>query len=131
MKKLTLIVVSLLLTVFSYSQKQKILKATSYVYKNDEWVKTETQHPRNQYVTLDGWNVTIGKFKLKTYGDYEKDVYDDHITFTWSATTEDGADCYFMMKIFDKEVTTHTVYTILYPPPTDHYYSVMHDFECE
>jgi hypothetical protein len=131
MKKIALIVVSLLVTLLSYSQSNKILKATSSTYKNDKWVLTETQYPVNQFVTLDGWDVTIGKFKFRTYGQYEKNVYEDHITYTWSAITEDNADCYFMMKIFKPEVTTHIVYSVVYPPPTDHYYPIMHEFECE
>ena len=132
MKKITLIVVSLLVTVFSYSQSfNKILKATSSTYKNEKWTITDTQYPNNQYVVLKDWDVTIGKFRLKTYGDRTRDVYSDHITYTWNAITEDGADCYFMMKIFNPDVTTHTVYCIIYPPPTDHYYPVMHEFECE
>lgn len=132
MKKLTLIVVGLLVTLFSYSQKDRIVKATSFTYKNEKWVLTETQiPPANQYVVLDGWDVTIGKYHIKTYGEYKKDVYDDHITFTWSAITDDDGDCYFMMKIFDPSVTKHTVFSILFPPPTDHYYPIMHEFECE
>ena len=132
MKKLTLIVVSLLVTLFSYSQKDRIVKVTSFTYKNDKWVLTETQiPPANQYVILDGWDVTIGKYKFRTYGDYDKNVYDDHTTYTWNAISQDSADCYFMMKIFKPEVTTHTIFSIVYPPPTDHYYPIMHEFECE
>jgi len=131
MKKITLIVVSLLVTLLSYSQSNKILKATSSTFKNDKWVLTETQYPVNQFVTLDGWDVTIGKFKFRTYGQYEKNVYEDHITYTWNAISQDSTDCYFMMKVFNPEVTTHIIYSIVYPPPTDYYYPIMHEFECE
>jgi hypothetical protein len=131
MKKIILIVVSLLVTLLSYSQSNKILKATSSTYKNDKWVLTETQYPVNQFVTLDGWDVTIGKFKFRTYGQYEKNVYEDHITYTWNAISQDSTDCYFMMKVFKPEVTTHTIFSIVYPPPSDHYYPIMHEFECE
>jgi hypothetical protein len=131
MKKLTLIVVSLLVTLFSYSQKDRIVKATSSTYKNEKWEVTETQYPVNQFVTIKDWDVTIGKFKLKTYGQYEKNVYEDHITYTWSATTQDDTDCYFMMKVFDPNVTSHIIYSVVYPPPTDYYYPIMHEFECE
>jgi hypothetical protein len=132
MRKIFLILVSLLVTLFSYSQNvNKILKATSSRYNNDKWELTETQYPNNQYVILDDWNVTIGKFKIITYGNKQKSIYDDHITYTWNAITEDSADCYFMIKIFRPEITKHTVFSVYYPPPTDFYYPILQEFECE
>lgn len=128
MKKLSLIVVSLLLTMFAYSQPtfHKIVKATRCEFKNDKWVDVETKYVSDMFVIIDGFNITVGTAKYRTYGDYEKSISDDHTTFTWKCVNSDGKSCYFMMKQFKPEVTTHWMYSFIY---TDE--STMFEYECE
>ncbi len=115
MKKLLFIVVSLLFTSLSYSQSvSKVLRSAKLEYKESEWVKTDEQYPEDYFVILDGYNVTIGTYKFRTYGESEKTTYDDHIVLTWKCINGNGDKCLFMMKKFKPEVTTHTIFGIGY-----------------
>jgi hypothetical protein len=71
------------------------------------------------------WEITIGEYKFKTYDDYEKSTYNDHVTYTWKCVNGNGVKCYFMMKKFKPEVSSHMLYSIVYDT------GVMYDYECE
>lgn len=115
MKRITLVVVGLLFTLFSYSQSfSKILRSAKLEYKDTGWVKVKEIYPEDEFIILDGYDITIGTYKLKTYGNAEKAVYDDHVTFTWNAVNKNGEKCVFMMKKFKPEVTAHTVFGVGY-----------------
>jgi hypothetical protein len=45
----------------------------------------------------------------------EKNIYKDHICYTWKCVDKDGDKCMFMMKKFRPEVSSHMLYGILYP----------------
>jgi hypothetical protein len=126
MKKVALIVVCLLTTLFSYSQSfSKVLRSAKLEYKEGEWVKVEEQYPEDYFIILDGYNVTIGTHKFKTYGESEKTTYDDHVVLTWKCVNKNGDKCLFMMKKFRPEVTTHTVFGIGYDT------GVIYEYETE
>ena len=126
MKKLSIIVVCLLTTLFSYSQDfNKIIKASKSEYKDDKWVTIETGYPTDMFVIIKGWDITIGTHKFKTYDDYEKTTYDSHVTFTWKCVNGNGEKCHFMMKKFKPEITSHSLYSIIYDS------GIMYEYETE
>ena len=99
MKKLTLIVVGLLITLFSYSQDfNRVIKATKLEFRNEQWVVVETQYPTDYFVIIKDWDITFGTYKLKTYDTPNKNVYDSHITYSWKCVNREGDKGVFMMK---------------------------------
>jgi hypothetical protein len=126
MKKLSLIVVSLLTTLFSYSQDfNKVIRASKVEWTGTEWKTVSSSYPTDFFVIMKDWDITIGTYKFKTYDDYEKTTYDDHVTFTWKCVNGNGEKCHFMMKKFKPEVSTHMLYAILYDT------GVMYEYETE
>jgi len=116
MKKTMLIVVSLLLTLFSYSQDfNRVVNVTKSEWNGDEWKVVSSNKPDDMFVIIDEWNITIGSHKFRTYDDPEKTTYDTHVCYTWKCVDKDGDKCMFMMKKFKPEVSTHMLYGILYP----------------
>jgi hypothetical protein len=127
MKKLSLIIVSLLLTVFSYAQDfSRVIKATKLEWKDDKWVVINTQYLTDMFIIIKDWDIKIGPYKLKTYGDPKKVIYDTHITYSWKCIDYDGNKCIFMIKKFKPEITTHILYAIVYGQA-----SLMYEYECE
>lgn len=126
MKKIALIVVSLLFTLFSYSQSfSKILKATKLEYQDEKWVRVDEQTPVDEFVILNGWNITIGNYKFRTYGEPEKKIYDTHLAFAWDCINGNGDRCHFIMKKFKPLESSYTVYAIIYDT------GIMYEYECE
>lgn len=127
MKKITLIVVSLLVTLFSYSQDfNRIIQANKSIYKDEKWVTVDVQYPKDEFLIMKGWDITIGTYKIKTYDEPEKTTYEDHITYTWKAVNPDGDKCMFMIKKFNPSVSSHMVYCVVYEQ-----FSTMYEYECE
>lgn len=127
MKKLSLIVVSLLVTLFSYSQSfNRILKATKSDFKDNKWTVVETKYPTDMFIIMKDWDITIGTYKLKTYDNYDKITYDDHVTYTWKCVNGEGEKCFFMIKKFKPEITNHILYVIVYEQ-----YNLMYEYETE
>ena len=127
MKKVTLTVVSLLLTLFSYAQDfNKVIRASKVEWNGTEWKTVSTNYPADYFVIMKDWDITIGTYKFKTYGDWEKTTYEDHVTYTWKCVNGNGEKCMFMMKKFKPEVSTHMLYSILYPET-----GVMYEYETE
>ena len=127
MKKLFIMVVSLLLTVVSYSQDfARVVKAYKMEFKEDKWVTVSTDYPKDMFVIIKDWDVTIGTYKFKTYDEPTKTVYEDHVTYDWKCVNSDGVKCDFLIKSFNPSVTTHTLYSILYLNDL-----VMYEYECE
>ena len=127
MKKLSLIVVCLLTTLLTYSQDfNRVVRASKCEFINNKWVTVDTQYPTDIFVIMKDWDITIGTYKFKTYDDYEKTTYDDHVTFTWKCVNGNGEKCYFMMKKFRPEVSSHMLYSILYPEA-----ALMYEYETE
>jgi hypothetical protein len=127
MKKLSLIVVSLLVTLFSYSQDfSKIVAANKSEWRNEKWVTVETYYPKDMFVIIKDWSITIGTYKFKTYDDPEKTTYDTHVTYSWKCVNGNGDKCLFMMKKFKPEISSHILYSILYPET-----GVMYEYEGE
>lgn len=126
MKKVILIVVSLLATLFSYSQDfSRIVKATKSEWRNDKWIETSVEYPKESFVIIKDWDVTIGTYKFKTYGEPEKSTYENHVTYTWKCVNANGDKCYFMMKKFRPEISSHMMYSIVYDT------GVMYEYEGE
>lgn len=126
MKKVTLIVVSLLLTLFSYSQDfNRVLVASKSEWTGTEWKTISSSRPTDMFVIMKEWEITIGEYKFKTYDEYEKSTYEDHVTYTWKCINGNGVKCYFMMKKFKPEVSSHMLYSIVYDT------GIMYEYECE
>ena len=127
MKKLTLILFGLSVTLLSYSQNfNRIIKATKSEFKNDKWEVVETQYPTDMFVIMKDWDITIGTYKLKTYDAPEKTIYENHVTYTWKCVNGEGDKCFFMMKKFRPEMTNHTLYGVVYEQ-----YLLMYEYETE
>jgi hypothetical protein len=127
MKKLSLIVVSLLLTIFSYSQDfSRVIKATKSEFKDDKWVVVDTKYPTDMFIIMKDWDITIGTYKLKTYDAPEKTMYDSHITYSWKCVNGDGDKCMFMIKKFKPEISSHMLYGVVYEQ-----YLTMYEYETE
>jgi len=126
MKKVTLIVVSLLLTLFSYSQDfNRVIVASKSEWNGTEWKVTSSSKPTDMFVIMKDWDITIGTYKFKTYDDPEKTTYDTHVCYSWKCVNGNGEKCVFMMKKFNPEVSSHMLYSILYDT------GVMYEYECE
>ena len=126
MKKVTLIVVSLLLTLFSYSQDfNRVLVASKSEWTGTEWKTISSSRPTDMFVIMKEWEITIGEYKFKTYDDYEKSTYNNHVTYTWKCVNGNGVKCHFMMKKFKPEVSSHMLYSIVYDT------GIMYEYECE
>ena len=126
MKKITLIVVSLLLTLFSYSQSfSKVLVASKSEWNGTEWKTISSSRPTDMFVIMKDWDITIGEYKFRAYDDPEKTTYDTHVTYSWKCVNAEGGKCMFMMKKFKPDYSTHMLYSIVYDT------GVMYDYECE
>jgi hypothetical protein len=127
MKKLSLLLIGLCLTLLSQSQDfKRVLKSTKLEFNSDKWTVVETQYPTDLFVILKDWNITIGSYKLKTYDSPEKSAYDTHIVFSWKAVDQEGNKCVFMIKSFKQEITNHIVYSVVYEQ-----YLTMYEYETE
>jgi hypothetical protein len=116
MKKVSLIVVSLLLTLFSYSQDfNRVVNVTKSEWIGDAWKVVSSNKPDDMFVIINEWDITIGTYKFRTYDTPEKTTYESHVCYTWKCVDKDGDKCIFMMKKFKPEVSTHMLYGILYP----------------
>jgi hypothetical protein len=126
MKKLSLIVVSLLTTLFSYSQDfNRVIVASKSEWNGSEWKLISSSKPTDMFVIMKDWDITIGTYKFKTYDDPDKSTYEDHVTYTWKCVNGEGVKCHFMMKKFNPEVSSHMLYSILYDT------GVMYEYETE
>ena len=106
MKKTTLIVVSLLLTLFSYSQDfNRVVNITKSQWIGDNWKTISSNKPIDMFIIIDEWDITIGKYKFKTYDTPEKSTYNDHVCYSWKCIDKDGEKCLFLMKKFRPEVS--------------------------
>jgi len=127
MKKLSLIVLSLLTTLFSYSQDfSRVIKATKSEFKDDKWIVVDTKYPTDMFIILKDWDIKIGTYKLKTYDEPEKTTYEQHTCYSWKCVDGEGDKCIFMIKKFKPEVTNHIMYSVLYEQAL-----TMYEYECE
>jgi hypothetical protein len=126
MKKVTLIVVSLIATLLSYSQDfSRVIRESKCEYRDEKWVTVSTNYPTDLFLIMKDWDITIGKYKFKTYDQSEKTIYDDHVCYTWKCINGEGDKCFFMMKKFRPEVSTHMLYAIVYET------GIMYEYETE
>jgi len=126
MKKVSLMVVGLLLTLLSYSQDfNRVIKATKSEWINNEWKTIRTSAPTDMFIIIKDWEITVGTYKFRTFDDPEKTTHENHVTFTWKCVNGEGEKCFFMMKKFRPEVTSHSLYSIVYDT------GVMYEYETE
>lgn len=127
MKKVTLIVVSLLLTIIGYSQNfYRVVQASKSEWNGTEWKTVSSSKPTDLFVISKDWNITIGEYKFRTYDDYEKTTFEDHVTYSWKCINGEGSKCMFMIKKFKPEISSHSLYSILYSES-----GVMYEYETE
>jgi len=127
MKKLSLLLIGLFITLLSQSQDfNRVLKSTKLEFSTNKWVVVESQYPTDMFVIIKDWGITIGSYKLKTYDSPEKSVYDTHLVFSWKAVDQEGNKCVFMIKKFKQEISNHMVYSVVYEQ-----YLTMYEYETE
>ncbi len=116
----------LLLTLLSYSQDfNRVIKATKSEWINSEWKTIRTTAPTDMFIIIKDWEITVGTYKFRTFDDPEKTTHENHVTFTWKCVNGEGEKCFFMMKKFRPEVTSHSLYSIVYDT------GVMYEYETE
>lgn len=121
-----MLLIGLVMTLFSYSQDfSRIVKATKSEWRNDKWIEISVEYPKEAFVIIKDWDINIGTYKFKTYGDPEKSTYENHVTYTWKCVNANGDKCYFMMKKFRPEISSHMMYSIVYET------GVMYEYEGE
>ena len=126
MKKLFLLVLASTFALFGYSQQfYKVVKSTKCEFRDEKWVTVGTRIPDDEFVIINKTEITIATYKFKVYGEYRKGEYDTHTTYSWNCVNAEGNKCYFMMKIFKPEVTSHVLYSIVYDS------GVMYEYETE
>ena len=121
-----MLLIGLVMTLFSYSQDfNRVVKATKSEWNGNEWKTVDSGYPTDMFIIIKDWEITIGKHKFKTYGEVEKTTYENHVTFTWKCVNANGDKCYFMMKKFRPEISSHMMYSIVYET------GVMYEYEGE
>jgi hypothetical protein len=104
MKKITMILVALMLTITGFSQSvNKVSKAQYLVYEGGTWITKTSKRPSNMFVILDKDNVSItneARSRYVTYGEPEKVTYETFVCYTWSCVDSKGKDCSFLLKNF-------------------------------
>ena len=103
MKKLTLAIVLMLLSLTMFSQDVYKVEAVSYlVWNGEEWVTEKTNdNPEGMYMVALSDKVKVTDNDKTIYyitGKSEKQVHETHETLTWKAFDEKGRDCKFMIK---------------------------------
>lgn len=125
MKKLSLIVVSLLLTLLSYSQEfDRVVGVNYYTWTGKDWKYVESNYPKGMFIIIKDWDVTIGSVKFRTYDLPDKTIYETHTTMAWKCVDELGNNCTFMMKLYKKGSSQHVAYNIMYSSGTMFEYEV-------
>ena len=115
MKKITLIVVSLLITLFSYSQSiDRVVKSMKSEWNGNEWKTIATNYPKELFIVTKEWEIRIGDYLFKTYDTPEKNTYENHVCYTWKCVNAEGKKCLFMMKKFNPDITSNILYSIVY-----------------
>lgn len=117
MKKLLVLLISMLLVTVSFAQEfVKVKRMTTIRYDNykQDWVDSETTYPTSIYVMLKGSEIIITSAyeqRVYTYGNPEKSNYSTHTAYTWSALDKKGEKLKFILKIFE---TGEIIYMFLY-----------------
>ena len=117
MKKIKALFILLCISTISYSQSfNKVTKAIYLEYDGVDWNEKSSQEPKNMYVILKDYEVTINNVsesKYMTYGNSEKVVKKDYVMKTWNAIDKDGKDCRFGME-FLNDYPKVTIFFIYY-----------------
>jgi len=128
MKKVSMLLIGLVMTLFSYSQDfNRVVRATKSEWINNEWKTIRTIVPTDMFIIIKDWEITIGTYKFKTYGEVEKNTYEGHVTYTWKCINSDGEKCYFMMKKFRPEISSHMLHSIVYESGVMYEYETKND----
>lgn len=105
MRKLSLLLIAIVLSFASYSQTfYRIIHSAYSEYEYGSWVKKldRDNTDENLYAIVDGSSIKFNnesKTSFITYGEAEHDDYGDHKTSTWSAYDKNGERCYVMIKV--------------------------------
>lgn len=127
MKKLSLLLITLILTITTHAQSfDRVIKATKLKWQNEEWKTVSSGYPTDMFIIVKEDEITVGKYKFKTYDKPNETTYPTHICFTWKTVNQNGEKCLFMMKKFLSEITRGIVYSIVYPTS-----ELMYEYETE
>jgi hypothetical protein len=127
MKKIIFLFIFLFSTILTFSQDfNKVVRASKCEFINDKWVTVQTEYPEDYFVIIEEWNITIGKQKFKTYDSPEKTYHETHVCYTWKCVNKDGEKVLFLMKKFKPEISSHMLFSILYPN-----HKIMFEYETE
>ena len=116
MKKLSLLLIAIVLSIASYSQATfyKVTHTYYRVYENDRWVDEKDHNTMNEdlYAIVDGSKIRFtnnAESSFVTYGSPKENDYGTHTTTTWNAYDKSGRECYLMIKQSSTESTNASI----------------------
>ena len=125
MKKLTLLMIAIVMSLASFSQASfYLVKSVTYSqYINDEWVEqiTKKSESNNVFMIFNGSSIKItneNESSFETYGDFTDKNYPSHTAKIWSAYDKNGNDCYIMIKKW-KDNTEAISVSAIYPSKSE------------
>ena len=125
MKKLTLLMIAIVMSLASFSQASfYLVKSVTYSqYINDEWVEqiTKKSESNNVFMIFNGSSIKItneNESSFETYGDFTDKNYPSHNAKIWSAYDKNGNDCYIMIKKW-KDNTEAISVSAIYPSKSE------------
>lgn len=118
MKKVTLMLVAVLISVITFSQTfYKVSQCGYSVYEYNEWKKQETNYPQKMFVIMNNSNIKItneGESNFILYGEMKTSTYSTHTAYTWDAYDKDGTQCKIIFKINKEESNGICYFSVLY-----------------
>jgi uncharacterized protein YxeA len=117
MKKVTLILVAVLISAITFSQTfYKVTQCSYNVYEN-EWKTQETNYPDKMFVIVNKSNIKItneSESNFILYGEMKTNNYSTHTAYTWSAYDKEGSQCKVMFKVNKGEGNGICYLSVLY-----------------
>ena len=116
MKKLTLLMIAIVISITSFSQASfyKVISVTYSQYIDSEWVEQSTNNTESNNIFMIFNNSSIkvtnkNESSFVTYGDATDQDYPDHTAKIWTAYDKNGDDCYVMIKVLKKDAEYKSV----------------------
>ena len=125
MKKLTLLMIAIVISITSFSQASfyKVISVTYSQYIDNEWVEQSTNNTESNNIFMIFNNSSIkvtnkNESSFVTYGDATDQDYPDHTAKIWTAYDKNGNDCYIMIKKW-KNNTENISVSAIYPDKSE------------
>lgn len=118
MKKVTLMMVAILISAITFSQTfYKVSKCSYSTYDNDRWTTQQNTYPERMFVIMNKSNVKITnevESNFIMYGEVETKNYSTHTAYTWDAYDKEGKQCSLIFKISKNDASGNCYLSVLY-----------------